>query len=134
MASSPPLEPKVVTPLQHRKRRHSALDRGSQVIDLTDDGDAVVQSSPVRPQKVIATGNGVKMHANGETNGQVARKEGDKQRQLEDEDEDDDDKSLFEDMLDTAELEPWQSGTLTHFRETDFVLTCEQTTQTMLSA
>jgi hypothetical protein len=83
------------------------------VIDLPDDGDPVAQSSPTRPQKVIATGNGVK---NGETtsNGHVARKET-QERQLEDEDEDDDDKPLFEDMLDTAELEPWQSGTQSRF-------------------
>lgn len=91
MAQPPPISPVVATPLAHRKRRHSKID--SSVIDLTE------PSSPVGKAKAT----------NGETivNGSytsIARK-------LEDDDDlDESDKELFEDILDTAELEPYMAG------------------------
>ena len=98
MAQSPPISPTVATPLAHRKRRHSAIDRS--VIDLTqDDDDDDEPSSPVAQKQKL---NG-EIDPNGPT-ATVARK-------LEDEDEvEEDDSELFEDILDTAELEPYRPG------------------------
>lgn len=92
MAASPPLSPVVATPLAHRKRRHSEMVR--EVIDLTGEDEDEV---PL-PKKAT---NGA--HGAAESNGSTG------ERRLEDDDadNDDDDKSLIEDILDTAELEPY---------------------------
>lgn len=90
MAASPPLSPVVATPLAHRKRRHSAMNRGS--IDLTrenDEGTPRKARASSVPEPAIPNGTAT-------------------ERKLEDEDESDEDsKSLIEDLLDTAELEPY---------------------------
>lgn len=107
MASSPPISPKVATPLAHRKRRHSAIDRNAarpscNEENSSDQGvDALLSPTKITNATVaIAAPNGSSATA------AVARK-------LEDDEEvDDDDKELFEDILDTAELEPYKPGML----------------------
>ena len=101
MAQSPPISPTVATPLAHRKRRHSAIERNvTNVIDLTQDDQP---KSPVARRQKVEAGE----DANG-ASATVARK-------LEEEDEiDEDDKELFEDILDTAELEPYKPGKYYH--------------------
>jgi hypothetical protein len=107
MASSPPISPKVATPLAHRKRRHSAIDRNAAAPACDDDNssdqgvDAVLSPTKMSNSNVAVTiPNGSSATA------AVARK-------LEDDEEvDDDDKELFEDILDTAELEPYKPGKL----------------------
>ena len=97
MAHSPPpqpISPTVATPLAHRKRRHSAIIDTS-VIDLTQDDEEL--RSPVAQRQKL---NG-EVEANGPT-AKVVRK-------LEDEGEiDEDDEELLEDVLDTAELDPYK--------------------------
>ena len=94
MAHSPPISPVVATPLAHRKRRHSKID--NSVIDLTADNEP---SSPVAKTKAT----------NGDTNGNNSKSS--IVRNLEDDDDlDESDKKLFEDILDTAELEPYMAG------------------------
>ena len=93
MAASPPLSPVVATPLAHRKRRHSEMTR--EVIDLTGEDDDELPA-------VKKAANGVhETAASNETTGQT---------RLEDDDaeDDDDDNSLVEDILDTADLEPYR--------------------------
>lgn len=108
MVHSPPLSPKVATPLARRKRRYSALDRAS--VDLSAQVDAIrngltgalpISTTPMK-------GNGV-AHAHAPP--QQAN-ERDDVRRLDDGDldDDDDDKSLFEDLLDTADIEPYRAG------------------------
>lgn len=92
MAASPPISPVVATPLAHRKRRHSEMTR--EYVDLTGDDE-------VAPDGKQAA-NGV--HETPATNGTNG------ERKLEDDEveDDEDDKSLVEDILDTAELEPYR--------------------------
>ena len=105
MAHSPPISPKVATPLAHRKRRHSVIER--DVIDLTgEDEDSTVDfggapTSPIKRSPSHASG----VAANGTSaTAAVARR-------LEDDEEiDEDDKEMLEDILDTAELEPYKPG------------------------
>ena len=93
--ASPPISPVVATALQHRKRRHSKID--NSVIDLTQDGSE--PSSPnAKPKATNGEANGHGSHAT------VART-------LEDDDDlGESDKELCEDILDTAELEPYRPG------------------------
>jgi hypothetical protein len=134
MAASPPISPKVATPLAHRKRRFSALDRGT-VIDLTGPSDEDGPSSPIFTRKVIPSTN-----RNGAESTQVAHTSGTEQvRKLEDESQDgddEDDKSLMEDMLDTAELEPYEPGELqfSRLRRSCLELTTSQMTHKMRSS
>jgi hypothetical protein len=105
MAHSPPISPKVATPLAHRKRRHSVIER--HVIDLTgDDEDSTVEFGPA-PHSPIkrSTSNASGAAPSGSSvTAIVARK-------LEDDEEiDEDDKEMLEDILDTAELEPYKPG------------------------
>ena len=95
MAQSEPISPKVATPLARRKRRFSAVDKN--VIDLTGDDDS---ETPVAQAYKQANGSSTQ---NG-SNGVVARKLDD------DDDVGEDDKELFQDILDTAELEPYEPG------------------------
>ena len=105
MAHSPPISPKVATPLAHRKRRHSVIER--DVIDLTgDDEDSTVEFGPA-PRSPIKHST---PHVSGTApNGSSATAV--VSRKLEDDEEiDEDDKELLEDILDTAELEPYKPG------------------------
>ncbi|KAK3051591.1 NAD-dependent histone deacetylase sir2 [Extremus antarcticus] len=94
-------QPKVATPLAHRKRRHSALDKG--VIDLTGDGDEDAAAAPMGATDGHVT---AAKSTNGDHRPTLPRK-------LEDdaEEADDDNQSLIDDMLDTAELEPYSNDT-----------------------
>lgn len=95
MAASPPLSPVVATPLAHRKRRHSEMTR--DVIDLTGEAD----NDEVPAMKKAANG----VHDTSGSNGVNG------ERNLEDEgaEDEEDDKSLVEDILDTAELDPYRA-------------------------
>lgn len=94
--------------MAHRKRRHSAIDRNAagpacDEDNISDQGvDALLSPTRISNADVaVAAPNGASVTA------AVARK-------LEDDEEvDDDDKELFEDILDTAELEPYKPGKLT---------------------
>ncbi len=107
MANSPPLSPTVATPVAHRKRRHSVIER--DVIDLTgNDGDSTVDfgTAPTSPAKLSSPHKPGTHATESSATAAVARK-------LEDDDEiDEDDKELLEDILDTAELEPYKPGKL----------------------
>ena len=113
-----PLSPKVATPLAHRKRRHSEMARSGGV-DLTGEVHDGNQASNDRqshgPAKKPST-NGVSTTPppiiasppNHEANGTNDLSG----RRLEDDelaDFDDDADSMLEDILDTAELEPYKA-------------------------
>lgn len=107
MASSPPISPKVATPLAHRKRRHSVMERNGAV-PACDGDDSLNQGADsliLRP-KISNSDVSTTVQNGSSATAAVVRK-------LEDDsDIDDDDKELFEDILDTAELEPYRPGNL----------------------
>ena len=104
MATSPPISPTVVTPLAHRvmKRRHSEI-AGHPVIDLTGDDEDEV------PSQKLATSP---TPAHAVSNGKAPK------RKIEDGEFDGvdlEDRELLEDILDTADLEPYvPDGKLKH--------------------
>ena len=90
MASPPPPLPTIASPLGHRKRRHSQI--------LKDDG--------ILEHWNRAT-NGSNGNADTHTD-KKSRELGDSSEDEADEGEDDDDGSLFEELLDTVELQPYE--------------------------
>ena len=116
MASSPPISPKVATPLAHRKRRHSAIDR-TAAGPACDEANSSEQDALLSPTKTTNSNVGVAAPNGSSATAAVARK-------LEDDEEvDDDDKELFEDILDTAELEPYKPGKLNRLTHLNSTLT-----------
>ena len=104
MATSPPISPTVATPLAHRKRRHSAIERNDSgpACDGDDIDDLDALPSPTR----LSNGGAEKlMPSDSSATATVMRK-------LEDDDDDvdEDDKEALDDVLDTAELEPYRPG------------------------
>lgn len=93
---------KVATPLTHRKRRHSALDgSGVDAVDTIHNGHDEKRTTPTPTAQAHAIGPG---HPQGHGSPLPVR-------DLQDDDgEDDENKSLIEDILDTAELEPYKNG------------------------
>ena len=91
MAASPPISPVVATPLGHRKRRHSEMNR--ECIDLTGDNDDVAKSDRV---------------TNGANQVQAANGIIEEGLHEDDEDDEEDNQSLVEDLLDEAEIEPYK--------------------------
>lgn len=105
MATSPPISPKVATPLAHRKRRHSAIERNGTGPACDENDDLDQNLDAVGSLNKIAESSGEQPAPNDSSaTASVIRK-------LEDDDDiDEDDKEMFEDILDTAELEPYKPG------------------------
>ena len=105
MASSPPISPKVATPLAHRKRRHSAIDRNAAGLACDEETSSDRGVDALRsPTRNLSSNVAVAATDGSSATAAIARR-------LEDDEEvDDDDKEFFEDILDTAELEPYKPG------------------------
>ncbi|KAK5164856.1 NAD-dependent histone deacetylase sir2 [Saxophila tyrrhenica] len=102
-----PLSPKGFTPLENRKRRHSAIDRDA---NRSNGGSGIVGSAPPKCDAKAHTGK------SDDTDILTVSKPG---RRIEDdsEDEDDDDsvgleKGMVEGILDVAEAKPYQEECL----------------------
>ena len=100
MATSPPISPKVATPLAHRKRRHSTIERNGS--GPTCDGDDIDNLDALTSPANISS-YGVERAALNDSSATATVI-----RKLEDDDEDDEES--FEDILDSAELEPYKPG------------------------
>jgi len=131
MATPPPLSPTVATPLAHRKRRHSEMN-GSQTSPgsrIRHSGCDVPTLPHVPAQAKVEDSNGLSDKKDDipdtsapkqEPIKQELEKEADdrlaNERRLDDDDDLDDDsdidRSEFEDIIDTAELEPFSFGAI----------------------
>ncbi|KAK3691125.1 NAD-dependent histone deacetylase sir2 [Vermiconidia calcicola] len=94
---------KVATPLAHRKRRHSAIDRSA--IDLTGSDDSKHSGHKTATNGAVAASGNISDVAPRAENGTSSHAT----RKLEDENDDSGEgESEYEDIVDAAELEPWR--------------------------
>ena len=116
MQAPPPISPTVATPKGHRKRKHSqTVDRteaqtsnGTQAHAIDTNGAPTV--NPIRDDDEEVTTSSQTPTPDEEADANSSTNE---TRNIEDDDideMDEDDKSLFEDILDTAELDPYVPG------------------------
>jgi len=91
MASPPPPLPTIASPLGHRKRRHSQVPKDDQNLE---DGN--------RPT------NGSNGTADDHADKKLRELGDSSDEETYEDDDEEDDKSLFEELLDTVELQPYE--------------------------